>query len=58
MRESNTSAVSAPAPTEWIDIFHQKLITVTIRERKKAAKINDLRKAGTGKRKMIYEVAA
>ena len=54
----NTSAVSAPTPTECNDIFHHKLIIVTIRERKKVAKINDFRKTGIGKRKTIYEVAA
>jgi hypothetical protein len=54
----NTSAESAPTPTECNDIFHQKLIIVTITDRKKLAKINDLRKTGIGKRKTIYEVAA
>jgi len=59
LRDSiNTSAVSAPTPTECNDIFHHKLIIVTIRERKKVAKINDFRKTGIGKRKTIYEVAA
>jgi hypothetical protein len=42
-------AINAPAPTEWIDIFHQKFIRVTATEINRRAKINDLKKKGRGK---------
>ena len=54
----NTSAVNAPTPTECSEIFHHKLIIVTIRDKKKAEKINDFKKTGIGKRNTIYEVTA
>ena len=53
-----TTAVSDPAAAECIEIFHQKLITVRVRDIKKEANINDFRNTGIGKRKIIYEEAA
>ena len=44
---ATTVAVRAPAPTEWIDIFHQKLIIDTIIATTEVAKMNDFRKKGT-----------
>jgi hypothetical protein len=55
---SKTNAVRAPAPAEWIEIFHQKLFKVTKRETKQVAKINDLRKTGSGKRNIMNDVVA
>jgi hypothetical protein len=52
----NTRLIIAPAPTECSEIFHQKLITVTISERNEVAKINNFKKAGMGNLKIIYEV--
>jgi hypothetical protein len=52
----NTRLISAPAPTEWSDIFHQKLITVTINERIEAPKIKDLRNTGMGNLKIMKVV--
>jgi hypothetical protein len=53
----NTRLIIAPAPTEWSEIFHQKLTTVTISERNAVAKMNDFKNTGIGNLKTIYEVA-
>jgi len=56
-REStNTRLISAPAPTECREIFHQKFTTVTINERNAAVKINDFKNTGIGNLKIINEV--
>ena len=58
LKESkSTIAIMAPAPTEWMEIFHHKLMTVTTRTRKDPVKINDFRKTGIGNLNTIYEVA-
>jgi hypothetical protein len=49
----NTRPISAPDPTEWRDIFHQKLITVIIIERNAVANIKDFKKTGIGNRKTM-----
>ena len=57
MERIKTRPISAPAPTECSDIFHQKLTIVTTTERNKAAKINVFKKTGIGNLRIINEVA-
>jgi hypothetical protein len=52
----NTRLISAPAPTEWSDIFHRKLTIVTMSEMKAAEKINDFKNTGIGNLNTINEV--
>jgi hypothetical protein len=57
LRESiRIRLISAPAPTEWSEIFHQKFITVAMSERKAAEKINDFKNRGIGNLNIITEV--
>jgi len=42
-----TVAVRAPAPTAWIEIFHQKLIIDTTMATTDVANMKDFRKKGT-----------
>src|ERR1035437_11109865 len=53
----NTRPIRAPEPTACRDIFHQKLITVTINESSVAAKMNDFKNTGMGNLEIIYDVA-
>jgi hypothetical protein len=53
---ANIVAVRAPAPTAWIEIFHQKLIMDTIIESTEVAKMNDFRKNGIWNLKIIKDV--
>jgi len=42
------SAIIAPEPTEWREIFHPKLTTVTNNDNKVVENMYDLKKAGIG----------
>jgi hypothetical protein len=53
---SNTKANNDPAATECREIFHRRLIIVTIKETNVTAKINDFRKTGIGNLKIMKEV--
>jgi len=52
----STRAISAPAATEWREIFHLKLINVTTIARHAVEKIYDFKNAGIGNLNMMYEV--
>jgi hypothetical protein len=49
----STRPISAPDPTAWRDIFHQKLIIVIIIEINAVANIKDFKKTGIGNLKTM-----